>query len=246
MTAGACVSLCLLVLSAAPARASQETKQVQSPIEVREGAAKQACASGQLDEGVRILAQLFAETDDGNYIFNQARCYEQNGRPQEATLRLRYYLRRPDADPEASAWAHRYLAEQEAGQRPPVVVAKPPAEPVRTGRSLRVVGLVSVGFGLAALGAGTYFGLRTSVYEDRANKMMPVTEADFERLNDTHEAGNRAELLQWVLLSVGATTVSTGALLYYFGARTEQRTDTALLVTPLAGNGAAAAFRMRF
>jgi hypothetical protein len=247
---GTFVSLGLLVLATAPLSTPREKE-----VEARENEAKQACASGQLDEGVRILAQLFAETEDGNYMFNQARCYQQNGRTKEASLRFRAYLRRPDADPEASAWAQRYLAEHEAGQRAPVVPEKadpivstqaPPAAPPDTGRTLRIAGLTSVSLGLAALGGATYFGLRTTAYEKRAENLQAGTNPDTNMLDQIHKAGKRAELLEWVLLGVGATTVSTGALLYFLGLRTEPAARAALMVTPVPGNGARAVFRTTF
>jgi hypothetical protein len=42
---------------------------------------------------VAILAELFVETQDATYVYNQARCFEQNGRNQEAIDRFREYLR---------------------------------------------------------------------------------------------------------------------------------------------------------
>jgi hypothetical protein len=55
--------------------------------------AHKACLSGQTDKGIAILAELYATNKKANYIYNQARCYQQNDRPAEAISRFREYLR---------------------------------------------------------------------------------------------------------------------------------------------------------
>jgi hypothetical protein len=56
--------------------------------------ARKACLSGDYAKGVSILADLYVETSDPNYLFNQARCYEQNLRFVEAAERFKEYLRK--------------------------------------------------------------------------------------------------------------------------------------------------------
>ena len=56
-------------------------------------AARQACAAGRVEQGIELLAEIVAATGDSDAVYNQARCYEQNGRPQEALARFREYLR---------------------------------------------------------------------------------------------------------------------------------------------------------
>lgn len=55
--------------------------------------AQTECMSGNTDAGVAKLAQLYAETHNANFVYNQARCYEQASRPDEAIGRFREYLR---------------------------------------------------------------------------------------------------------------------------------------------------------
>ena len=55
--------------------------------EGRELQAKEACLGGHPDKGIELLAQLYAETNDPTYIYNQGRCFEQNGRPADAVTR---------------------------------------------------------------------------------------------------------------------------------------------------------------
>src|SRR5512138_3721506 len=61
--------------------------------EVSERAARKACMSGDYQKGVDILSDLFINTRDPAHIYNQGRCYEQNGRCEEAVNRFREYLR---------------------------------------------------------------------------------------------------------------------------------------------------------
>jgi hypothetical protein len=76
----------LLWLATQPAQAQNRAEQ--------EREAKKACVAGDYAKGVSILSGLFADTNDPNYIFNGGRCFEQNGRYEEAILRFREYLRK--------------------------------------------------------------------------------------------------------------------------------------------------------
>ncbi len=59
----------------------------------RPAKAKRACAAGQVERGVAILAELLVDRGDVNAIYNQGRCYQQNGRAELAIARFREYLR---------------------------------------------------------------------------------------------------------------------------------------------------------
>jgi hypothetical protein len=61
--------------------------------------AKAACAAGDVQKGVALLAQLYAETNDPTWVFNQGRCYQENGQRDNALQRFREYLRKGDALP---------------------------------------------------------------------------------------------------------------------------------------------------
>ena len=50
----------------------------------QEKAARKACLTGDYATGVSILADLFVESKDPLYIFNQGRCMEQNSRYKDA------------------------------------------------------------------------------------------------------------------------------------------------------------------
>jgi hypothetical protein len=64
--AAAAVSMGYLAL-ARPAYAQNDTRVADAKI---------ACGSGDTQKGVRILAELFTETNDAIWIFNQGRCFQ--------------------------------------------------------------------------------------------------------------------------------------------------------------------------
>jgi hypothetical protein len=62
--------------------------------EAKKRAAKKACLTGEPAKGVEILADLYIDTNDPTYIFNQGRCFEQNNRYDDAITSFREYLRK--------------------------------------------------------------------------------------------------------------------------------------------------------
>jgi hypothetical protein len=63
-------------------------------LETRAKAAKKACLLGDVEKGSEILADLYVETNDPTYVYNQGRCLEQNGRNDQALLRFKEYQRK--------------------------------------------------------------------------------------------------------------------------------------------------------
>ena len=94
--------------------------------------ARKACLSGDYVKGVSILAELFVDTGDVNYLYNQGRCYEQNVRYVEAAERFREYLRKATklAAKERSE-TEQHIADCEAA----IAKARPP-EPTPPSRTL--------------------------------------------------------------------------------------------------------------
>ena len=77
----------LLMIGPATARAADSR-------EAREREARKACFTGNVDRGVEILVDLYGETGHPNYIYNQARCFERNGKYDQALLSYEDYLRK--------------------------------------------------------------------------------------------------------------------------------------------------------
>jgi hypothetical protein len=106
-------SLVLSVLTLALCLAS--SKASAAGIEARERAAKKACLTGDPAKGVEILADLFIDTNDPGYIFNQGRCFEQNNRYDDAIGRFREYLRKAKtASAEGRTEAEKHIADCQA------------------------------------------------------------------------------------------------------------------------------------
>lgn len=98
----------------------------------RELEAKKACLAGRTIQGIELLAALYAETNDATYIFNQGRCFEQNGKAQDAITRFREYLRKASTiTPEEKAQVQRHISEMEdqARQNPAPTVVSPESPP---------------------------------------------------------------------------------------------------------------------
>jgi hypothetical protein len=104
----ACVAFLTSVCLAIPsARAASQ--------EIRERAAKKACLAGEVAKGVAILADLYVKTDDPVFIFNQGRCFEQNGRYQDAIIRFReFQQKRQDAGHPSDPSAEKHIAKCQA------------------------------------------------------------------------------------------------------------------------------------
>jgi hypothetical protein len=194
--------------------------------------AHEACRSGRVDEGVRLLRDYLARTDDPNAVFNIARCYQQNGRREQAVAAFHEYLHRVPR----LALAER--AEVEGHLRALESTTPVPATAVVEGRAdagrpaLRMTGLALGAAGVVALGSGTLFGLQVR----SANHDLGTTHDGPTFLRRTGE-GERAETRQWVFLSAGAAAVAAGGLCYFLGRPHHSAT---LAVVPWVAHGSPA------
>ena len=94
----------VVVCLAGPAFADKPSSQSAT-----EKAAKKACATGDFAKGVDLLADLYVESNDISWVYNQGRCYQQNNRWEQAISRFREYLRKAkDISDSDRAEAHRW------------------------------------------------------------------------------------------------------------------------------------------
>jgi len=93
-----------VVCLAGPAFADKPSSQSAT-----EKAAKKACATGDFAKGVDLLADLYVESNEISWVYNQGRCYQQNNRWEQAISRFREYLRKAkDISDSDRAEAHRW------------------------------------------------------------------------------------------------------------------------------------------
>jgi tetratricopeptide (TPR) repeat protein len=225
-------------------------------IESRERAARMACLSGDYDKGVAILSELFVDTKDKTYIYNQGRCFEQNGRYEEAILRFREYLRKirdtggaPDADAERHMADCEALQAKERGQEPdstapapvasPTVPAQPekviqvPAKIERKGAGLRIAGISTAAVGVAALATGLILNLK-------ANSIADELESTTDNYQRSKESTRRSyKTFGWISYGIGAAGAVGGTILYLIGRSRSNEASLAFL--PSVGPGGAGA-----
>lgn len=110
----------------------------------------------------------------------------------------------------------------------------PAAKPADPGKTLKTVGLITAGVGVASLGAGLYFGIRAKQISDDITNHK--TDAWQDSILDYQDEGQRAEYLQIALLSAGGVLAVGGALLYLKGrSKSAESTTVAPTVTPGGG-----------
>jgi tetratricopeptide (TPR) repeat protein len=256
--------ICVLLqatLLCAPARAQTRKPTDRELAEARQHfeKAEAAKARGEFRTAAVEYLAAYEKFQEPEFFFNVGEVYRLGGDKRQS---LEYYRKYLELDPRgrgavaaraavdelsrelaAEEDAARRAAEAAAARRAqstPAPPAPPPApvrdEP-RPGRGLRIAGLVTAGAGLAAVGAGVFFGLRASGIEDEA--------ADWDTFDaGRFDEGEAAERNMWIAYGVGAALVATGGLLYVLGARPGARdapqVRLAPVVTPSAVGLAAA------
>jgi hypothetical protein len=226
----------------------------------RPNAALAACASGDVAKGIAILGELYAETRNPSFVFNQARCYQKNGQLEQARSSFTEYLRiGANEPPEDIKRAEGFvkeiddtLARQRASAPPPIVVT--PAQPANErARTMRIASIALGALGVVAVGTGVYLSLKVQGINDDINREFAGQEyvTDVARLNQQLADGRRYETWQWVGYGVGiaalagaATTFVLGGGLQGSSAGTER---AAVDVTPVVSpGGMGGVVRMRF
>ena len=258
-------------LAVTTAQAAPAAKPAAQPEEdPRPRAALGACASGDYKKGVAILADIYAETRNPAFVFNQARCYQQNGQLDSARQRFAEYLRVGKNEPsEDIQRAQGYIKEidEAIARRPPppapaptpapstIIVNTPaPAAPDQgRGSTLRAAGVGLTILGLAAVGTGVFLSFKvqstTHDVENRFANMGVVT--DSTALQRELSNGGRYETWQWVSYGVGVAALAGALTTFLVGgfpftsAHPDAEKSVALL--PVAAPGdVGGALRLRF
>jgi hypothetical protein len=136
------------------------TARADDSAESRVAEARKECAAGRFARGIDLLAELFVQTNEPIYVYNQGRCYEENGKLELAATRFREYaakVRATSGDQDDIAEAERRakrLEDQLASTRAQAALqlAPPPPRPVyHRGWFWAAVGAVAAGSATAFL-----------------------------------------------------------------------------------------------
>jgi hypothetical protein len=209
----------VILAASTSARAQQDPRELE---------AKKACLANRPDRGIELLAELYAESNDPTYIYNQGRCYQQNGRGADALIRFREYLRKASNLPASEkSEVERTITELESQQQqseqqkkaeakpapPPTIVIAPAPEARDDKRMLRVAGIVAASVGVVGIGVGAYMGYRTQQLSNDVTNNAKKSMFSQSQYDD----GQRAEILQWVGYGVGGVALVAGGVLYLVG-----------------------------
>ncbi len=233
--------------------------------QTQEKAAKKACATGDYKKGIDILADLYVDSNDPNYVYNQGRCYEQNSRYEQAVERFREFLRKAENLPdEDRTGVEKHIADCESlmpkpavapavvptlhplpqlvypvPQGPAQTVATPTSAAASSGAGLRVAGMVTAGVGVAALVTGIVLNIKheSLVNEQNTQKFSRGRESDI----GTYETWS------WVGYGAGAAAVLAGGAMWLFGRRSNDSAQATVSLLPvLDASGAGCLLRGEF
>ena len=251
------VAFALVVFAAAPAFAAGRQAQ--------ERTARKACLAGDYSAGVSILADLFVDTKDPTYIFNQGRCFEQNHRYEDAISRFEEYLRVPDAklDTADRAAAEKHIADckerlphddsvksQEPAPRPvvpPVSAAPQEAQvvvqsdrPMAKPMAPRSGSSLRVA-GIVTASVGVAAVVAGVVFNIEANNIVNQFESSVSYSTSRNADISTYKTMAWVGYGVGAACLVTGALLFGLGLRGGSSSPTNVAILPVVAPGQAGA-----
>ena len=236
-------------------------RNASSSREAKERAAKKACLTGDTVKGVEILADLFIDTGDLTYIFNQGRCFEQNRHYDDAVGRFREYLVKGaglSAEEKADAEHHisvcqSYLGKPEAAPAAPAPapaitaepttlpaaapVAAPPAASVERAQQRSVAsdgsGLRIAGLVTGSVGAAAV--VTAVLLTLKVNSMTDDLEKPYNYSRSTDATRRDYKTLVWVSYGVGAACITGGALMYYLGWRKGRGARVEVAFVPAVG-----------
>ena len=232
------------------------------PQDPREMKAYRNCLSGKVEAGVALLAEIFIQTKEINLIYNQGRCYEQNGRAEQAVNRFREYLRvAKNLTAAEKAEVNRHIddclamqAEQKPAPEPtPSQPPGPPAASIANGQApARPVPPVASevvqpepapshsGMSIAGAvvgGAGIAALVAGGIFSYLVSSAKQEVEDNAgKKIYDSslYSRGQKYEMLQWVCYGTGAGLVAAGVVLYVIGASGSSRARAVSLAPSIA------------
>lgn len=230
-----------------------------------EKTARKACLNGNYTKGVSILSDLFVDSKDPTYIFNQGRCFEQNRRFEDAIAKFEEYLR-TDLSAQSRASGEKHLADSQkrlAQERentatqpvpftppPPVFAAPVSPKPTPTAEPATTVTVTEspapsepgkrrwglITGGIVTASLGVGAAVAGLLFQLKANNMVK----DWESKPGTYSSSNEDKqktyrTLTWVGYGAGAALVTTGAILMGVGASSRTSSSGNVALSPSVG-----------
>jgi hypothetical protein len=242
----------VVLLTVAAAAATGLPARAQGP-DPRALEARKKCLAGDAPGGVALLVDLYIETRESTYLYNQARCYQQNGMRGQASERFREYLRTaPDLTPSDRQQTEAYIRELDSAP-PATASALPPSapaheadqvtEPPSAGRTLRMTAMASGVAGAALVGSGLFFSARVSSLQGMVERQA-ASQGVVDR--DTDRQARAAATWQWIGYGVGAAALAASAITYLLSRRATATGQTLALSPLLSPRAAGGAVRVGF
>ena len=240
---------------------------------LQERAARLACLNGDYTKGVAILSELFVDSKNPTYVFNQGRCFEQNHRYEDALSRFEEYLRvaqgkltaadRETAEKHIADCKMRIpdqLSKDEPSQplAPPSYVPTAPPEPTSAPESSTSTAAqpepqptVSHGgsrlriAGIVTASVGVAAMVAGVLLNLKVNGMVKDMDTSVGNYDSRNSDRKTYQTMAWMGYGVGAAAVVTGAILYGVGLRAGKPRSTSVALFPAIGPGQVGALLTR-
>jgi hypothetical protein len=243
-----------------PVRVFAANKAAKTSADAKERVARKACLKGDPEKGVGILTDLFVDTGDLTYIFNQGRCFEQNRRYEDAIGRFREFLiKATDFSKEDRADAEKHIAACEsylAKTSPPPASVGPDAPtsapmteqpkrpeqtettqatPVGTHAALAQENPSGGGLRIAGIVLGS-IGIAAVAagvaFNIKANSMTKDLEKPENYSRSTDSTREDYKTFAWISYGAGAACIATAGILYYWGWGSKKHSAPDLALVP--------------
>lgn len=256
--------LVVVAFGVEPAMAAGSRRSSNSP-EAQEKAARKACLTGDYNTGLSILADLFVESQNPVYVFNQGRCLEQNSRYKEAIARFEEFLRIADnheLPDDAKSIARKHLAgckakvaeenpvptpapvAQPVPQPPPQPAVPPPVQTVEEPKVLPEPssggkGLLIGGIVTGSVGVGAV--IAGYFFGKKSNDLIAEMQSHPDDYSSNKHSNQQTyKTLAWVGYGVGAACIAGGVVMIAIGAsRPASPAQTEVALMPAIGPGQA-------
>lgn len=203
--------------------------------------AEAACLAGSYDRGAQLLAELYLSTRHPAYLHNQARCYEQNGKYELASLRYREFVAKARAlSPKQRAdeglseeriakieaqmvkvqaladaqRARRNEGGSDEGRDSAASLYEGATSSSGQGSGLRVAGVSAMAVGGAALISGVVAGL---ISRNAQQEIVDASQKGGEYNRATYEQGQRAATVATISFVAAPVLVGVGVVMYWIG-----------------------------